>query len=109
MEYLFNCLSIRIGKTGFYGELWIHATVKYIYAAIDSVFHPHRVGATLGSITLAADALCNLGAGNVDGFNAESGLNSDRAAYADRDARVAFVVATVFLFLSRLLVAFQCK
>ncbi len=64
---------------------------------IYTMLHPHRVRAALGSITLAADALCNLGTGNVNSLNAESRLNSDRTAYTDRDAGVAFFVATIFL------------
>ena len=96
-QHHFDRVGILVSESGFLSQLWIHAAVKYTYTMIYTMLHPHRVRAALGSITLAADALCNLGTGNVNSLNAESRLNSDRTAYTDRDAGVAFFVATIFL------------
>src|SRR5580704_1886176 len=83
-KYFFDQVRIFVTETSSLGQLRIHTPVEDVDPSFDSVLHAHGVGAALGSIALAADALRNLGARQFHWLETERRLHSDRATDRNR-------------------------
>ena len=81
----FDGFRIFVAESGSFRKLWIHAAVKDIDAFIDAMFHTHRVGTPFDAVAFSADAFRDLGTGDADRFDTESGLYGDRPANREQE------------------------
>src|SRR5690606_20831234 len=81
---LFDRERVVVGESGSARKLGVDTSVTHIHTVIDTVFHAHRVGGTLLTVTFITHTLGNLNTGHIHRRNAEGRVDRYRTANTNR-------------------------